>query len=398
MIRSAHPLAALLDADVLTNPWGWLLDSLDRALFNGRPEDVAPQLVRVFFDAGHPRNPFRLENYCGPCHTLWAGLVPVGTICLAVALLARVGLVALRSREHGSPAVHTLVDVGFRGLAGSGALQLSFPVLSWLSSESMIVAGQLVALLFDRLFGRGGAAADVAAVLVPPNLLTTPVSALLFMLLLGYITVMVVLSRAAIIVAVLAAPFAVPALAFAEEGRLALTWLRMVFFACAVPPAAALCLGGAIVLLRVGMDLGAVIPFGPPVLASAASLWATVMVINGLMRETARGGGRTVAGTLRSAGLGPVARELERRGERAQGQLKRAGGALVAGARMAGLGVRAGSFHPPDRGLHEAFDSFCAEHMAKLGLSKVGGADLAPTTRQTMRIYLWAKYLARPLA
>jgi hypothetical protein len=388
----------LLDADVLTNPWSWLLDTLDRALFNGRPEDVAPKLIRVFFDAGNQSNPFRLENYCGPCHALWAGLMPVGTICLAVALLARVGLVALRTREQSAPAMHTLVDVGFRGLAGSGALQLSFPVLSWLSSESMILAGQLVAFLVGRLYTHTGAAAEAVALLVPVNLLAAPVSALLFMLLLGYITVMVVLSRAAIILAVLAAPFAVPALAFAEEGRLAVTWLRMVFFACAVPPAAALCLGGAIVLLRVGMDLSTVIPFGPPVLASAASLWATVMVINGLMRETARGGGQTIAGTLRSAGLGPVAGELERRGHRAQGHLQRAGGALAAGARMAGLGLRGGSFQPPGRGLHEAFDAFCADHMAKLGMSKVGGTDLSPMKQQAMRVYLWAKYLARPLA
>lgn len=388
----------MLDADVLTNPWGWLLDTLDRALFNGRPEDVAPKLIRVFFEAGNQSNPFRLENFCGPCHALWAGLMPVGTICLAVALLARVGLVALRTREQSAPAMHTLVDVGFRGLAGSGALQLSFPVLSWLSSESMILAGQLVAFLVGRLYAHGGAAADAVALLVPANLLTAPVSALLFMLLLGYITVMVVLSRAAIILAVLAAPFAVPALAFAEEGRLAVTWLRMVFFACAVPPAAALCLGGAIVLLRVGIDLSTVIPFGPPVLASAASLWATVMVINGLMGETARGGSQTIAETLRSAGLGPVAGELERRGQQAQGHLKRAGGALASGARMAGLGLRAGSFQPPGRGLHEGFDTFCADHMAKLGISKVGGTDLSLMPQQAMRVYLWAKYLARPLA
>ncbi|MGH7866763.1 MAG: hypothetical protein ACREP9_03785, partial [Candidatus Dormibacteraceae bacterium] len=250
------PLPSLPDPDLLTDPFGWLAGSLIHAIFGqaGDPRAGLDSLLATFFCVGQSANPFRLENMCRRCADAYAQLRGLGIFALSVAVMARMVILALRYRREGSSPVHFLADIGVRLGLGIGALQVTFWLLSWLAEQSMAVASGVMQLLSKVLLGWGNQGLEHIASNVVGQIAQSTVGGggnsqlsislciLLLTAYVGYLVIMVVVSRAAIIFTILAAPLAVPALVFSEDSHVGGLWLRMLLFAAAVPMVAVLCL------------------------------------------------------------------------------------------------------------------------------------------------------------
>jgi hypothetical protein len=411
MLLAHAPAVALpLDADVLTDPFGWLLDGLLRAIFGTDDLDVVRRALDGWMarllDPAAAGNPFRMEVMCGPCGSLYDALRPLGLFALALAVLARIGSHALRSRHHGPAPIHMLSDAGIRVLCGVAALQATFPILDWLSAQSVVLAAELSEVVFGGLLRHTGASSFTGLMLSAVHGQDGAAGAatvLLLTLFLAYLGVMVVASRAALIFCVLGAPFSVPAIAYAEDGHLVLLWLRMLVFALALPAVAVLCLAMTVVVAGAGFQLTDVL--GVPLIAMGAAIWLSVRVINGLMRETVRGVRGGVSGTLHAAGMAPVAhgaaalardarRDLGRGVSRLRGPARMAAGAAGTGERRGWAGLRESATPPPPGG-NDIFDTFVTRRLLLAGRSKVGGADLPPERREAERRRLWGHFLAQ---
>lgn len=405
LLSGQLPLAApWLDFDVLEKPLDWFSSRLLEWLFDGDLEQAVHRVMVLIVPLQKgvgslsgptdPKNPARIENYCPACVSAYQSLKPLGTVALAVCLLARIGKFALSSRREGVSPVHLVVDVGSRLLLGAAALQLSFPVLDFLSAGSIAVAEGVAMDAVSAALGRPGIELGTAlSLFAPPNLASSTLTQVLFMLLLGYLAVMVTASRIGIVFAALASPFAIPALTYAADGGVALLWLRMVVFASAVPPAAVICLTMTILVFQMGLLVGAPIPF-VSALPLLGAIWLTVKVVNGLMHATVRSAAGGAAGTLQAAGLGPAMRGVDRMRSGAGRDLERAartGRTLMTVAALA----RRGGLRPPAPGQNGAFDIFCAGEFLRRGISRNEGRDLPDQARNRWRTLFWARYLAR---
>jgi hypothetical protein len=393
-------LAALLDPDILTDPFGWILTGLLHAVFGAGDRDAATRmlddLVARFFAPADPHSPFRLEAVCGPCGAISASLRPLGLFALGVAVVARIVVLAMRCRSEGISPVHLLADIGIRLVCGVAAIEGIFTLLAWLSTESMALAGGLVEAVLKVALQNGPrpTLAELAlGALLPQNTVGSTLAILLLALFIGYLVVMVIASRAALIFTVLAAPFSIPALVYTEESQLVLLWLRMLVFALAVPAAAVLCLSFTVLLLMVSTGvqvLSAVLPLVGLVVAT----WLSVKIINGLMAGTIRHARGGVGGTLRVAGMAPGARGTAQ----AARQTRPFGrpGRFAAGGAMFGPGIRQLVKLPP-KGSNVAFDMFVAQRLLQAGISSVGGDDLPEKRQRALRSYYWARYLAQEI-
>jgi hypothetical protein len=405
LLAGQLPLSApWLDFDVLDKPLDWWSIHLLDWLFGVDLEAAAHRLMGLIVPLQegvgalpyptNPKNPARIENYCPACVAAYHSLQPLGTVALAVCLLARIGKFVLGSSRAGMSPVHLVVDFAWRLLLGAAALQLSFPVLDFLSAGSIAVAEGLALKGMSVALGHPDVELATALLLFAPmNLFSSTLTQLLFMLLLGYLAVMVIASRIAIVFAALASPFAIPALTYSADGTVALLWLRMVLFATAVPPAAVICLTITILIFQMGLQVGATIPF-VSALPLLAAIWLTVKAVNGLTHATIRSAAAGAAGTLQAAGLGPAVRGVDRMRRGAAGGVERAartGRTLLTVAALA----RRGGLGPPAPGENGSFDLFCAGEFLRRGISRNEGNDLSEQSKNRWRTLFWARYLAR---
>lgn len=391
-----------LDADVLTDPFGWLVGGLVRAIYGSDDMNAVHQALNGWsahlLDAAGPGNPFRLDAMCGRCGDIYADLRPLGVFALALAVMARMAGQALRSRHEGMSPVHLLADAGIRLVCGLAALQATFQVLDWLSSQSMVLAGELGGLVFGAVLRQIDANSLADAVFQSvsgQNQLASALEVILLTIFVGYLGVMIVASRAAIIFCVLVAPFSVPAMAYAEDAKLVVLWLRLLFFALAVPAASVLCLAVTAVVFAASHSIGIA---AIPQVAMVACIWISVKVINSLMRATLRGVRGSVSSTMHAAGMGPATHRLGAMSRDARRDLGRVAGVgrMVGGAAVSGGvdGVK-GLLRTPAPGLNAAFEVFASRQMVRGGRSMAGGADLPPEKQKAERARLWASFLAR---
>jgi hypothetical protein len=399
---AAHLGAVPLVADVLTDPFGWLLGGLLRAMYGtddgGAVRQALDGWMGQLLDPSDPGNRFRLDAMCGRCGDIYGSLRPLGLFALALAVLTRVAAQALRGRHEGVAPVHLLADAGIRLLCGLAALQVTYPILDWLSAQSMVLAAEVGGLAFDVALRQVGAESVAAIVMgaTGQSQIAGSSATVLLTIYVGYLSVMVVASRAAIIFCVLGAPFSVPAMAYAEDGRIALLWLRMLFFALALPVAAVLCLTITAVVFAASLHVGQVGAI--PLVALLACIWISVKLVNGLMMATVRSVRGGVSGTLQAAGMGPAAQRLGAISREARRDIGRVGGVgrMVAGAaRSGGVDGVFGFLRPPAAGANAAFDLFVSRNHLKTGRSKEDGRDLAPGRQEALRTRLWASFLAR---
>lgn len=403
LIALLRPMGLPLEADILTDPFGWLLGGLLHAIYGSDDMNAVHQALDGWMahllDPSDPHNPFRLEAMCGSCGSIYDSLRPLGLFALALAVLARIAGEALRSRHEGLSPVHLLTDAGVRLICGVAALQVTFPIVDWLSAQSMILAAELAALVFRAVLRQVDASTLIGLVfqsIQGHNQLSVATAVLLLTIFVGYISVMIVAGRAAIIFCVLGAPFSVPAMAYAEDSKVVVLWLRMLFFALALPAAAVLCLAMTVIVFAASLRVGDIGAF--PLIALGACVWISVKVINGLMRATVRSARGGVSGTLHAAGMGPavrglgaVSRDARRDAGKVRGVARMAVGAVASGGPAGALNM----LRAPGAGANTAFEMFASQELIRRGVSKVGGNDLPPRRQRMLRMGLWAAFLAR---
>jgi hypothetical protein len=384
--------------DILSDPFGWILTGLVHAIFGSGELELAGKvlddLTSRFFAIAGAGDALGLDSMCPPCRGIDRSLRPLGLLGLGVAVLARIVRLAVRCRTDGISPIHLLADVGIRLVCGVAALGGIYDLLNLLSAQSMTLAGALVESAL-RIAQQGAHHPTLVRLALDAPLPDTgrALATLLVAAFLGYLVLMVLASRAALLFTVLAAPFAVPALVYAEESHLVLLWLRMLLFSLAVPAAAVLCLSFTVLLLTLSAAVPAV-GGALMVVSLMAGMWLSVKVIHGLMGAAVQHAGRGVGGTLGAVGMGPAARSVARIGE-ARPHLGRPV-RFAAGAALFGPGIRS-LVKVPARGGNLAFDMFVAQRLLHAGISSLGGDDLPERRLERLRTYYWARYLAQEI-
>jgi hypothetical protein len=354
----------------------------------------SPGAGSTLMDVGQARNPDQIESYCPPCISAYSALRPLGPIALALALLARMVTQIVRARDRGLSASHLLVDLGSRLFVGLGALQAGLATLDFISAVAALLAAIVAMRVLPVVAGIGNPLLDMLNFLVPGESMAMGPTELLFLLLLGYLVVIVVVSRAAIVLAVLSLPFAVPALLYSTDGVLGVLWLRLLLLSCAVPVTAVACLAVAILAARAGLELGPTVPF-LPALCVLAAMWLTVKVMNTLVGTVVRNAAGGLVGIVRGPGQDPAPGPLR---ESARSDLRRALKVGRKGMAIASLMADGAVLRAPGPGQNGAFELFSATQFLRHGLSKSEGKDLGERDRDHWRNLFWAQYLAQEVA